>query len=477
MQTVSRCDSRWKRVFVLTLLSMASAFPASAQTLTTLHTFTFDDGAMPAFATPTQGRDGNIFATTSVGGSNNNCLCGTVFNITPGGTLTSVGFEGADGAIPDAGLVLGNDGLLYGTASFGGASGNGEVFRWNGRKGTLTVLHSFSGSDGASPQTPLTLGPGGKFYGTTNTGGANNLGTVFSMKRSGSITTLHSFSAADGQNPLGAGLTVGLHGDLYSVTSGGGNNGFGTIFKITASGTFTKLYDFDQIHGANPHGSLLLAADGNMYGTTNAGGGLNLGVVFKVTPTGIVTVLHSFDSIDGASPESGLMQGSDGKLYGTTFFGGINGNGTIFSITTGGTLTTIYNFPGFYNVDGANPYGLMQYTDGKLYGMTSQGGVSNNCDDFGATGCGTMFSLDLGLRPFVQLVDSSGKVGSVIQILGTDLTGTTAVSFNGVPASTFTVVHGTFMEAMLPAGATTGPLTVTTPTGTLTSNVNFTVLP
>ena len=187
--------------------------------------------------------------------------------------------------------------------------------------------------------------------------------------------------------------------------------------------------------------------------------------------------MHSFDVIDGANPEAGLVQASDGKLYGTTVFGGGHGEGSIFSITTDGTVTTLYSFPSFDHVDGANPFGLMQHTDGKFYGTTSEGGTSINCDSFDSIGCGTVFSLDLGLGPFVTFVVPSGKVGSVIQILGTDLTGATAVSFNGVPASSFKVVRGTLIKATLPAGATTGPVTVTTPTGTLTSNVNFTVLP
>ena len=467
----------WKKCFALTLLWMATALVASAQTITTLHSFTFDDGANPNLATPTQGGDGNIYATTSIGGSNTvGCFCGTAFKITPQGTLTSFSFDGTDGAIPDAGLVLGRNGLLYGTTSSGGASGNGEVFRLNSQTGVLTVLHPFAGSDGASPEAPLTLGPGGKYYGTTSTGGTNNFGTVFSITPSGTFKSLHSFSGADGQNPLGGGLTLGSDGALYGVTLGG-RIGVGTIFKITASGSFTKLYDFDQTHGANPNGSLLLAADGNMYGTTNAGGGLNQGTVFKLTPAGVVTLLHSFDGGDGANPEAGLVQASDGKLYGTTFFGGRHGEGSIFSIATDGTLTTLYSFPSFDHVDGANPFGLMQHTDGKFYGTTSEGGTSTNCDSFNSIGCGTVFSLDLGLGPFVTFVVPSGKVGSVIQILGTGLTGATAVSFNGVPASSFKVVRDTFIKATVPPGATTGAVTVTTPTGTFTSNVNFTVLP
>jgi uncharacterized repeat protein (TIGR03803 family) len=470
MEAIQLRGNGWKNCFALTFVLIAVALVASAQTVTTLHSFTLDDGALPNFATPTQGRDGNIYATTSIGGSKTiGCVCGTAFKLTPQGAVTSFGFDGTDGAVPDAGLVLGRDGLLYGTTSTGGGSGSGKAFRLNPQTGAITVLHSFEGPDGASPQAPLTLGPGGKFYGTTSAGGANNFGTVFSMTPAGKFTSLHSFDGADGASPIGAGLTVGSDGALYGVTSG-------TIFKITASGIFTKLSDLDQIHAINAQGSLLLAADGNMYGTTNSGGALNQGVVFKLTPTGVLAVLHSFDISDGANPEAGLVQGSDGKLYGTTFFGGGFGNGAIFSITPDGTLTTLYSFPAFAEVDGVNPFGLMQHTDGKFYGTTNQGGTSLNCSSLDALGCGTVFSLDLGLAPFVKFVVPSGKVGSVIQILGTDLTGTIAVSFNGAPASSFKVVRGTFIKATLPAGATTGPVTVTTPTGTLTSNVNFTVL-
>src|SRR5260370_32673367 len=120
----------------LRLLWMAAALMASAQTLTPLHSFTFDDGASPDFAPPTQGRDGNIYATTSIGGSKTvGCFCGTAFKMTPQGALISFSFDGTDGAIPDAGLVLGGDGLFYGTTSSGGASGNGEVFRLNSQTG------------------------------------------------------------------------------------------------------------------------------------------------------------------------------------------------------------------------------------------------------------------------------------------------------------------------------------------------------
>src|SRR5258707_5922390 len=198
---------------------MTTALLASAQTITTLHSFTFDDGANPSVVTPTQGDDGNIYATTSIGGSKTTgCFCGTAFKITPQGTLTSFSFDGTDGAIPDAGFLLGRNGLLYGTTSTGGASGSGEVFRLNSQTGAVTVLHSFAGSDGASPEAPLTLGPGGKYYGTTAFGVANNFGTVFSITPSGTFKSLHSFSGAgEAHNPTAV-LNLVSDGALYSLT-------------------------------------------------------------------------------------------------------------------------------------------------------------------------------------------------------------------------------------------------------------------
>jgi uncharacterized repeat protein (TIGR03803 family) len=211
MESIRLRGNGGKKFFALTLLWMATAFVASAQTITTLHSFTFDDGANPNLVTPTQGGDGNIYATTSIGGSKTvKCFCGTTFKMTPQGALTSVSLDGTNGAIPYAGLLLGRNGLLYGTTTTGGASGNGEVFRLNSQTGVITVLHSFGGSDGASPEAPLTLGPGGEYYGTTAFGGANNFGTVFSITPSGTFKSLHSFSGAGlGQNP-GAGHTLGI---------------------------------------------------------------------------------------------------------------------------------------------------------------------------------------------------------------------------------------------------------------------------
>jgi uncharacterized repeat protein (TIGR03803 family) len=186
------------------------------------------------------------------------------------------------------------------------------------------------------------------------------------------------------------------------------------------------------------------------------------------------------DQLHGrVDPTAGLIQATDGNFYGTTANGGadladcksdfgIDGCGTIFELTPGGTLTTLHSFS---STDGGIPYGgLLQATNGTFYGTTNQGG-----DIIEGYTCGTLFSLDMGLGPFVSFVRNPAKVGQKFGILGQGLTGTTNVTLNGIPAS-FTVKSETLIEATVPPGATTGYVTVTTPSGTLTSNVPFHVI-
>ena len=285
-------------------------------------------------------------------------------------------------------------------------------------------VNSFNGADGANPEAGLILGTNGNFYGTTVNGGANGDGTVFSITASGTLTTLHNFCSQGGSSctdgsKSDAGLVQGTNGKLYGTTSGGGANGYGTVFGITAAGTLTTL--------------------------------------------------HSFDGTDGSSPEAGLAQGTNGKFYGTTYSGGANGDGTVFSIAAGGTLTTLYSFCAQPDcTDGADPEaGLVNGTNGKFYGTTGFGGTS----DYGTT-----FGISVGLGPFVETNPTSGNVGMAVTILGTNLVGASSVTFNGT-AATFTVVSGSEITTTVPADATTGTLQVVTLTGTLSSNVPFRVLP
>jgi len=206
----------------------------------------------------------------------------------------------------------------------------------------------------------------------------------------------------------------------------------------------------------------------------------NQGTVFNITPEGKLTTIYSFciqtGCPDGQLPQyTQLIQATDGNLYGTTFQGGAYGSGTVFKITPSGTLTTLYSFCAQANcTDGFLPLsGLVQATNGRLYGTTVGNLFSSTCS---GSGCGTIFSLSVGLVRFVETLPASGKVGRTIKILGNALTGTTAVDFNGSMAA-FTVVSRTEIEATVPSGATTGLVTVTTPKGTLTSNEEFRVTP
>jgi uncharacterized repeat protein (TIGR03803 family) len=477
------------------LLSLALSL--SAQTFTTLHSFDNTDGAF-ILAGLIQATDGNFYGTAYEGGAN--CApdgCGTIFKITPSGTLTTLHSfcsqsNCTDGEYPEAGLIQATNGNFYGTTYEGGANcapdGCGTIFKITSG-GTLTTLYNFcsqSGcSDGYYPEAGLIQASNGDFYGTTTFGGTGGVGTVFTITPGGTLTTLHSFcsqsNCTDGEYPE-AGLIQATNGNFYGTTyAGGAANSRGTVFKITPSGTLTTLYSFCPQSGcpdgSDPQAGLAQATDGNFYGTTFAGGAHDLGTVFKITLSGNLTTVHSFCSVgypdcaDGDLPRFGaLVQATNGDLYGTAPSGGAQiYYGIIFKITPGGSLTTLYSFcPQSGCPDGDDPRGtLVQDTNGNLYGTTFAGG---------ANGFGTVFSLSVGLGPFVETQTTSGKVGAHVKILGTNLTGATSVTFNGTTA-TFHVVSSSEITTTVPTGASTGKVKVVTPHGTLTSNVNFRVTP
>ena len=355
------------------LLCMATAIGASAQTFTTLFRFDGSNGANPYLESLVQGFDGSFYGTNNLAGTYGG---GTVFKITAGGTLTTLyNFcaqkNCADGGLPIAGLAQGTDGSLYGTTSTGGAGEIGTVFKIT-PEGTLTTLHRFDGSDGTNPSGALAEGADGSFYGTTNTGGVSNAGTIFRITPQGALTTLYSFCAVDcssGGLPA-ARLIQGKDGNFYVTTNLYGANGDGTVFKITPSGVLTTLYRFcaevNCSDGGYPFGGLIQAADGNFYGTTQGGvTSVSYGTVFKITPSGVLTTLYSFcakaNCGDGAYPDAGLVQAGDGDFYGTTSGGGAKAWGTVFRMTPRGVLTTLYSFCAQTNChDGTIPFGLFQ---------------------------------------------------------------------------------------------------------------------
>jgi uncharacterized repeat protein (TIGR03803 family) len=439
-------------------------------------------------------------------------------------------FDGSHGSRPNASLVQGADGGLYGTTEKGGANDFGTVFEIK-TGGTLTTLHSFcthkNCADGAYPVTALIQATDGSFYGTTQDGGANNGGTVFKMAETGALATLHSFCSQtncnDGSDP--SGLVLGADGSFYGTTFFGGTSGMGTVFEITSAGAFSTLYDFCSQGDSCPDGSspgapLVQAVDGNFYGTTEAGGTNNDGTLFKISPAGKLTTLHNFDLTDGTGSTSGLIQATDGNFYGTSEVGGTNAAGTVFKMTPGGTLTTLYNFcvQGYPCLDGAAPLGgLVEATDGNLYGTTVNGGVDNvgtvftisatgklimrsfradggnypyaallqasNGSFYGTTfGGGTnndgiVYALITGLNPFVETKPASGEEGVEVGILGQGFSTSSTVKFGGVQASKVSLHGTTALSAVVPVGALTGAVTVTNGFTTLTSNVPFRVTP
>ncbi len=471
-----------KTARIVLVLCAATAIPSAAQTLTTLASFNGTNGAYPYPMSLVQGTDGNFYGTASQGGGSSACIlgCGTVFKITPGGALTTLHtFAFTDGAFPLVGLTQGTDGNFYGTTSEGEANngfctqGCGTVFKIT-PGGTLTTLHNFGFSDGALPAAGLIQATDGNFYATT-AGGGNPFqdGTVFKITLAGTLTTLHLFDGinanfvlGDGYSPTGS-LVQGTDGNFYGTTESGpvGASCCGTVFKITPGGTLTTLHEFQgyPTDGSFPYqAGLVQGTDGNLYGTTSQGGANDRGTVFKITPGATLTTLYSFSSSTADQPRAGLVLGTDGNFYGTT-------SATIFKITPTGSPTTLYTFCSQTGcTDGAagpQGAGLLQATDGNFYGTTAEGG---------ANGQGTVFRLAVGLAPFVETRPTSGAVGAAVIILGNNLTGATGVKFNGTTA-TFSVVSSTEIQTTVPVGATTGIVQVTTPSGTLNSNVPFQV--
>jgi uncharacterized repeat protein (TIGR03803 family) len=296
------------------------------------------------------GADGNFYGETSGGGAFGH---GTIFKFTGSGTPTTLhSFDGTDGSGPGDRMVQVGSGNFYGTTSYGGnltqcfGIGCGTVFQMT-PSGTLTTLYDFCSLSGCADGAILyeSLAPyiNGDFYGATWGGGPGNGGTVFKMTPTGTLTTIYSFCVVsypfcgDGDNPIGP--VPGNDGNFYGTTASGGANGEGSIFKMTPTGTLTTIYSFcAQIactDGSDARSGIILGSDGNFYGTTYYGGSHNEGTVFKITPAGVLTTLHSFDGTDGYEQIGPLFQATNGIFYGQTTLGGSNGDGTIFSLNIG----------------------------------------------------------------------------------------------------------------------------------------------
>jgi uncharacterized repeat protein (TIGR03803 family) len=330
---------------------------------------------------------------------------------------------GADGASSSAALIQATDGNFYGTSDSGGAFNLGTIFRMT-PSGVVTILHVFTGgADGASPLAALIQASDGNFYGTTYMGGVADKGTIFTMTPGGAFTPLHAFTGGygDGANPR-APLVQATDGNFYGTTELGGVSNRGTLFQMTPAGLFTVMYTFTGgVDGAYPCAPVIQATDGNFYGTTYSGDSSTFGRIFRMTPAGRVTVVHTFagGAADGANPVSALVQANDGNFYGTTLLGGASNAGTAFKMTAAGSVTVLNTFGGGY--DGANPgAALIHSADGNFYGTTRAG----------ASGYGTVFKMSPAgmftlLHRFTGGADGAMASAALIQAKSGKLYGTT----------------------------------------------------
>jgi uncharacterized repeat protein (TIGR03803 family) len=459
-----------KQLSVLVVALLFALAPAlKAQTYTVVHNFgsNDNDAVLPyTSGTISQSRGGAMFSTA--GGGEDGTLARAFRITTTGATSTLHTFH--TGQKVSGGLTLATDGLYYGTANNGGTYGKGVIFKMT-QDGVITPLYSFhGGTDGGYPTAEPIQSVAGDFYGTTE--GRTGNGSVYRINKYGDFTLLHTFTGTpDGAHPYGP-LVQGTDFNFYGTTELGGTHGAGTIFRISSKGDFKVVYNFDFTHGAYPFAGLIQANDGSFYGVTAYGGSMSEGTVFKMTPSYAISVLHSFAAgLDGGTPMGGLVQATDGNLYGSATGYGTADGGVLFRITLGGKYTVLHDFDSHAGSGGGyTPISAMlQHTNGVLYGMTLSGGVS-----YLGGGLGTFYSLDLGLKPFVTYLSTYGRAGALVQILGQGFTADSVVSFNGVPASS-TIVSSTYIRAFVPGGATSGPITVTTASGTLTSNKTFIV--
>jgi uncharacterized repeat protein (TIGR03803 family) len=431
-------------VFAFALSFCARSVSAQTFTESTFYTFCSTggedctDGVTPPLgAQLIQAADGNLWGVTTEAGTAGNIEgWGTLYKITPSGTLTVVHSfcsEGAgdctEGGIPRGGVIQGPDGNIWGTTSFTGAAG-GTVFKVT-PSGTLTTVFTFcteggSCPNGSLPSGSIIFGSDGNLYGTTYYGGTDGQGTIYKLTPSGTLTTLYNFPNPSTVRSTPNGLLEASDGNFYGVQplGGTGDGGSGTLFKLTPAGKYSTIYNFcssaNCADGQFPRGPQLVeASDGNFYAATYEGGtGIfdynQGGIAFSMSPTGSESVLYNYclyqnsggNCSDGEQPAAGVFLAGDGNFYGTTEVRGPSGNsmGTISSLGT-----VLYGFcaAGGVCTDGSSPEGtVIQGSDGSLYGTTFTGGTNANCR------CGVIWKLKASpaLPAPVQLTLSSTTV-------------------------------------------------------------------
>ena len=383
------------------------SFDLSSSTYTKLRDFDYPEGDIP-FGSLIQASDGKLYGMTADGGSGGAYnYYGVIFSFDPSSSIYTKlkDFDGVNGQDPNGSLMQASDGKLYGMTTLGGTGGGsssiGVIFSFDPSSSTYTKLKDFEAPNGRNPSSSLTKASNGKLYGMTPTGGHNGVGVIFSFDPSSSIyTKLKDFDYTDGAYPFGS-LVQASNGKLYGMTSRGaeGNNPGGVIFSFDpSSSTYIKLMNFDGTNGSYPQGSLVQANNGKLYGMTIGGGSNGDGVIFSFDPSSSTyTKLKDFSIANGAQAYGSLIQASNGKLYGMTYHGGntYSGYGVIFSFDPSTSIYTKLKV--FDDADGAYSRGsLLQASDGKLYGMTYSGGIYD---------AGVIFSFDPSSSIYSKLLD------------------------------------------------------------------------
>ncbi len=377
-------------------------YDITANTYTVKFDFDGTNGANP-FSTLLDIGGGLLFGTTFSGGANDRGVI-FLYEITTNTYTKRYDFVYADGANPNGSLIQASDGYLYGMTKLGGANGNGALFQYQVSSNTYIKKYDFVYADGATPFGSLVQASNGILYGLTYEGGATSNGVLFEYDRTtNTYTKKFDFDGPNGVQPYGS-MMQASNGKLYGMTINGGD-GYGVLFEYNPStSTFMKKLSFNSSpEGGSPYGNLLRASNGNFYGLTYIGGANGVGVLFEYNPsTSAYTVKYDFNTASGGNPGGSLIQATNGNLYGLASSGGANDNGTLFeyNISTN-NLTNKFDFN--YDVSGAYPQGsLLQASNGKLYGLTKNGG---------ANGPGVLFEYDLSTNTYTDKYDFDGTNG------------------------------------------------------------------
>lgn len=375
------------------LASSLIAGRAASLTETVLHNFSAPLRGNGSQSSLLLDSAGNLYGTSYDGGTHN---LGVVFKLSPNGqeTVLHSFAGGSDGASPTSAVTFDAAGNLYGTTNSGGANDLGTVYRLSAA-GVESIVHSFAGgTDGANPMGGVIVDAAGNLFGTTSAGGmamgVYGAGVVYKVDPSGIETLLHTFTTGeDGGFPL-AGLVLDKQGNLYGTTAGAGLDNAGVIFKVSPAGSEAVIYTFTGgADGGFPAAALTLDANGNLYGTAENGGS-GFGVVFTVSKAGEETVLHTFSGgSDGEYPQSGVIRDSRGNLFGTTAYSGTGGYGVVYKLTSTGTETILYSFSQLADAQGQDSEGGVIFgAAGQLYGATVGGGSGGTGVIYEVTGVG-----------------------------------------------------------------------------------------